>query len=194
MSTMTTLRPPSGQPATLEATPYWAWELHHHRGMEIARTASRLGVSRFEVLHLLGAYKPVAAALEARRMARAPEPRIDQVNARARETYVRLGELLGIPDPRTCSWDSVGARLADRIGAAHFIKGAVLWMWNPEARTEADQRESAVGIQIVPGGLGHYSLLDWQARERSQVTSLKSAEIIASRIVKRSPAMMDCAA
>ena len=191
---MTTSRPAPVRPATLEATPYWAWELHHGRGLGVAKTASRLGVSRFEVLELLGQYRPIAAAMEAQRMRRAPEPRLEQVDPRARDTYVRLGELLGIPDPRTCSWDGVGGRLADRIGAAHFIEGVVLWLWNPEARTEDDQRASAVGIRIIPGGLGHYAILDWQGRETSQVTSLKSAEIIASRCVRRSPVLVDCAA
>ena len=191
---MTTLRPASGQPAAVEATPYWAWELHHNRGMDLARTATKLGVSKFEVLSLLGAYKPIADALEARRMRCAPEPRLEQVDPRARETYVRLGELLGIPDPRTCSWEGVGARLAERIGAAFYIEGPTLWLWHPDARTEVDQRESAVGIRIIPGGQGHHSVLNWQGVEINRVTSLKSAELIAARIVRRSPAMMDCAA
>lgn len=191
---MSTLRAAPVQPAVVEATPYWAWELHHERGLDIARTASKLGVSKLEVLSLLGQYKPIAAAMKAQRMRRAPEPRLEQVDPRARETYVRLGELLGIPDPRTCSWDGVGSRLADRIGAAHYVEGQTLWLWNPEARTEDDQRASAVGIRIIPGGLGHHAILDWQGRETSQVTSLKSAEIIASRCVRRSPALVDCAA
>ena len=191
---MTTLRAAARQPTFPEPTPWWAWELHHNRGVDLARTATRLGVSRHDVLELLARYKPTAAALEMQRMRRAPEPRIDQVDPRARDTYVRLGELLGIPDPRTATWDGVGARIAERIGAAHYVEGPTLWLWHPEARTEDDQRASAVGLQIIPGGLGHYSLLDGYERETGRVTSLKSAEIIASRIVRRSPAMVDCAA
>ena len=141
-----------------------------------------------------GAYKPVAAALEAQRMRRAPEPRIDQVDPRAKDTYVRLGELLGIPDPRNSTWDDIGSRLANRIQAAYFIEGPTLWLWHPNAQTEHDQRASAVGIHILPGGLGHYSLLDWQGSETGRMTSLKSAEKVAARMVRRSPMFVDCAA
>lgn len=165
----------------IEATPAWAWELYHGRAMDLHRVASRLGVSRSDALALVAAYKPIADARAARRMAMAGEPTIDQVDPRARESFVALGTMLGIQDPRSRTWEGVGQRMANRLGASHYVDGMDLWMWHPAASTEAEQRGSAVGIRILPGG--DYNVLDGWERTIRRLSTLKAAEAMAGRLV-----------
>ena len=177
-------------PTTFEPTPYWAWELHHGRRMDLARTASRLGITRHAVLALLGQYKPIADAMLAKRMRLAPVPRIDQVDPRARETFIRMGELLGIKHERAHSWDPVAGEIAARMGADHYVDGMTLWLWHPEAETEAEQRASGVGIHALPEGQG-YRLLDGCRRETGKVPTVGEAEAMAGLSVRRSMAVSD---
>ena len=165
----------------IEATPAWAWELYHGRKLDLHRVAVRLGVSRSDVLALVAAHKPVADAQAARRMAMAGEPAFEMVDPRARESFVALGTMLGIQDPRSRTWEGVGQRIAARLGADHYIDGMTLWLWRPGSAMEDEQRRTAAGIRILSGG--DYDVLDGWERKLRRMSTLKAAEAMACRIV-----------
>ena len=176
------LKPPVA-PA-YKATPAWAWELYRERRMDLHRVAARLGVSRSDVLALVAEYKPTADALEFERMRRAGSPTLETVDPRARDTFVRMGILLGMRDPTLRTWEEgVSQKIANRLGADFYIEGDDLWVWRPGATTEAEQRKSAVGIRILPDGWG-YDVLDGWQRKVGRLACLKSAVAMAGRMMR----------
>jgi hypothetical protein len=148
-------------PTEIAATPYWAWELYHGRSHDLPRVASKLGISRSEVLRLIAEYKPTADVLAARRMARLQEPSIHQVadHPGLLATWRKCGEILSCRDPQMADdgtvvsfWSKNTARVVVGMGlgfpVSHYVddEGAVstLWLWQTGAQ---DQQASAFGIQ-----------------------------------------------
>jgi hypothetical protein len=185
-------RPKAPAPTTYDATPAVAWNLYREKRMDLHKVAARLGISRSDVLALVAEYKPVADAQEFERMRRAGEPTYAIVDPRARETFVKMGALLGVRerDPATRTWaDGSGQKIANRLGADHYVDGDDLWLWPAGATTEEEQRESAAGIRILPDG-GGYDVLDGWQRKVGRLACLKSAVAMAGRMM-RSAAHVD---
>jgi hypothetical protein len=148
-------------PTEIAATPYWAWELYHGRRHDLPRVASKLGVSRSEVLRLIAEYKPTADVLAARRMARLQEPSIHQVadHPGLLATWKHCGEILSCRDPQVSDDGAVvsyWSRNSGRVMAgldvgfpvSYHVDDAVrvstLWVWQTGAQ---DQQASAFGIE-----------------------------------------------
>lgn len=180
MSTLTTSAP---------ATPENAWRLYREQRLDLHRVAARLGCHRSQVLALVAAYKPIADARDFDRACRAGMPTIGMVDPRARDTYVKMGELLGIQAPDRRSWGTAGGTIATKLNADYFIDGETLWLWHPAARTETEQRKSATGIRILPHGEGYEMLDGWQ-RNVGRLSILKNAVATAGRVM-RSAALTD---
>jgi hypothetical protein len=149
--------PPQSVPDLITATPAWAWELHHHRGIELRKVAAKLGVSMSAVFELLAAEKPRQDALKAKRMKMAPEPRAEQVSYHSGllEMWERTGATgaaqIGIDEDTATSAADHVAFLAGRQISFHVETGedgvATLWLWQTDAADD-DQQRTAVGIEV----------------------------------------------
>jgi hypothetical protein len=188
----------------ITASPYWAWELYHGRHHDIRRVASRLGVSRSEVLRLIAEYKPTADVLAAKRMAHFQEPSIHQVadHAGLLATWKRCGEILSCRDPQVAAdgtvvsyWSRTAGRVVAELSAAfpvsHYVDdaGAVstLWVWKTGTN---DQQASAFGIE-ARFKREDLRLIDGYQRYRGNVGTVGAAITAAAKHLRAAAGMDD---
>jgi hypothetical protein len=176
----------SDRPRT-EATPAWAWDLIHGRGLALQDAARRMSIHRSEVLRLVAAHKPVADGMRMRLMSMAPEPRLDQVAVDIRDHFRGLGIVAGCRRPAKFFWEDGRAEATVREididgGLAHYVDRSTLWIWGADESGDDMVQASACGIEALEEA--GFRILDGWLAENGRARTLKGAISIVARRVK----------